>query len=140
MLCERRLSTHCGHQKYSASFRHEEGLLFTFLVPLLIGSAAVPPAGFDCDKARIDGRLASSCEDKLGHFVDAKRGPIIDQRATVLVRYEPSWGTNIYVEEVALLQQHADGYRTLWRHSSIEASGGLKHLGASDEATVYKWN
>lgn len=101
--------------------------------------AAVTPVAkpFDCDAAVIIDRPVGACEDKLGRFINARRGPIVSGRPTLEVRFEPEWGTNLFVEHVALLRREGSAYRLLWKHPLIIATAGLP--GVADEATVFSW-
>jgi hypothetical protein len=104
---------------------------------LLMAAASDATAKFDCDSALIEGKPAGACESKLGQFVAMQDGPRINGHPTIVVRYQPEWGTNLYVEEVALLERHGPGYRVLWSHPIVKATAGLP--GEPDEATVYRW-
>jgi hypothetical protein len=104
---------------------------------LMIAAASYAPTKFNCDTALIEGKPSGACDNKLGQFIDARDGPRVAGRPTIAVRYQPEWGTNLYVEAVALLQRQGPRYRVLWSHSVVQATAGLP--GVADEATVYAW-
>lgn len=101
--------------------------------------AANPSKGihFECDSARIQGEPSGACESKLGKFTDARPGPLVSDKPTIAVRYQPERGTNLYHEAVALLQRSGRIYRVLWSHDVVIATAGLADV--PDESTVYHW-
>jgi hypothetical protein len=114
-------------------------LSFSFAATaLMMGAANLVPVEFDCDGALIEGKSSGPCEDKLGQFVSAEAGPRVGGAKTIAVKYLPEWGTNLYSQEVALLQRQGKRYRVLWSHYIVRATAGLP--GVPDEATVYDWS
>jgi hypothetical protein len=104
---------------------------------LMVAAASAASTKFDCDTALIEGKPSGACENKLGQFITAQDGPRVGGRPTIAIRYQPEWGTNLYVEAVALLQRNGPRYRVLWSHHIVQATAGLP--GVPDEATVYAW-
>jgi hypothetical protein len=93
------------------------------------------PVPFDCKSAHIDGHHPQiTCGQKpfFGQF----RGPNINGRPTIEMRYATTLGTGVFAQDSALLQERAGTYHVLWSHERLEAWSGWPF---PDGAVVYRW-
>ncbi len=113
-------------------------LALTLVLAATAGSDRL--AGFDCDRAVVDGLAAGDCAAKFGKIIDARPGPRVAGHATVEVRYEPEPGKTSFQAETALLQRDGAAYRLLWRHKLVDVSYGLGPWGHLGNAITYRWS
>lgn len=86
----------------------------------------------------VDCRGAKLAELGLGAVGVQKLGPMVMGRPSLIVTYDSDSGTNINVQDVALLQ-YRDGVITkLWDHDSFNGQYPPEGLGRQEE-TIYRW-